>query len=127
MVLAEFGADVIKIEQPVTGDDSRRMAPKVNGESYPFAMPNRSKRSVSLDLKSARGKELFLELAKDADLIIENFRPGVVKRLGIGFEDIKAINPDILYCSISGWGRPARTRSARASTSWPRASSASCA
>jgi crotonobetainyl-CoA:carnitine CoA-transferase CaiB-like acyl-CoA transferase len=105
MVLAEFGADVIKIEQPVTGDDSRRMAPKVNGESYPFAMPNRSKRSVSLDLKSERGKQLFLELAKDADLIIENFRPGVVKRLGIGFEDIKAINPDILYCSISGFGQ----------------------
>jgi crotonobetainyl-CoA:carnitine CoA-transferase CaiB-like acyl-CoA transferase len=105
MVLAEFGADVIKIEQPVTGDDSRRMAPKVNGESYPFAMPNRSKRSVSLDLKSERGKELFLELAKDADLIIENFRPGVVKRLGIGFEDIKAINPDILYASISGFGQ----------------------
>jgi crotonobetainyl-CoA:carnitine CoA-transferase CaiB-like acyl-CoA transferase len=105
MVLAEFGADVIKIEQPVTGDDSRRMAPKVNGESYPFAMPNRSKRSVSLDLKSERGKQLFLELAKDADLIIENFRPGVVQRLGIGFEDVKAINPDILYCSISGFGQ----------------------
>jgi crotonobetainyl-CoA:carnitine CoA-transferase CaiB-like acyl-CoA transferase len=105
MVLAEFGADVIKIEQPVTGDDSRRMAPKVNGESYPFAMPNRSKRSVSLDLKSERGKELFLELAKDADLVIENFRPGVVNRLGIGYEDIKAINPDILYCSISGFGQ----------------------
>jgi crotonobetainyl-CoA:carnitine CoA-transferase CaiB-like acyl-CoA transferase len=105
MVLAEFGADVIKIEQPVTGDDSRRMAPKVNGESYPFAMPNRSKRSVSLDLKTERGKELFLELAKDADLVIENFRPGVVKRLGIGYEDVKAINPDILYASISGFGQ----------------------
>ena len=105
MVLAEFGADVIKIEQPVTGDDSRRMAPKVNGESYPFAMPNRSKRSVSVDLKSERGKQLFLELAKDADLIIENFRPGVVKRLGIGYDDVKAINPDILYASISGFGQ----------------------
>jgi len=105
MVLAELGADVIKIEQPGTGDDSRRMAPKIKGESYPFAMPNRSKRSVSLDLKSERGKQLFLELAKDADLIIENFRPGVVKRLGIGYEDIKAINPDILYASISGFGQ----------------------
>ena len=105
MVLAEFGADVIKVEQPVTGDDSRRMAPKVNGESYPFAMPNRSKRSVSLDLKTQRGKELFHQLAADADLIIENFRPGVVKRLGIGYEDLKAINPDILYCSISGFGQ----------------------
>lgn len=105
MVLAELGADVIKVEQPVTGDDSRRMAPKVNGESYPFAMPNRSKRSVSLDLKAERGKELFLKLAQDADLVIENFRPGVVKRLGIGYEQLKAINPDILYCSISGYGQ----------------------
>jgi crotonobetainyl-CoA:carnitine CoA-transferase CaiB-like acyl-CoA transferase len=105
MVLAEFGADVVKIEQPVTGDDSRRMAPKVNGESYPFAMPNRSKRSVSLDLKSDRGRELFLQLARDADLVIENFRPGVVSRLGIGFEDVRAINPDVLYASISGFGQ----------------------
>ncbi|MCV2491166.1 CoA transferase [Geodermatophilus sp. YIM 151500] len=105
MVLAEFGADVIKIEQPETGDDSRRMAPKINNESYPFAMPNRSKRSVSLDLKTERGRELFLELAKTADLVIENFRPGVVKRLGIDHESLKAIKPDILYCSISGFGQ----------------------
>src|SRR3954468_4955302 len=86
MVLAEFGADVIKIEQPVTGDDSRRMAPKVNGESYPFAMPNRSKRSISLDLKTDRGREIMLELVRDADVVIENFRPGVVKRLGIDYQ-----------------------------------------
>jgi crotonobetainyl-CoA:carnitine CoA-transferase CaiB-like acyl-CoA transferase len=105
MVLAELGADVIKIEQPVTGDDSRRMAPKVNGESYPFAMPNRSKRSVSLDLKSERGRTLFLELADTADLVIENFRPGVVQRLGIDYEAVKARKPDILYCSISGFGQ----------------------
>jgi crotonobetainyl-CoA:carnitine CoA-transferase CaiB-like acyl-CoA transferase len=105
MVLAEFGADVIKIEQPGTGDDSRRMAPKVNGESYPFAMPNRSKRSVSLDLKTDRGRELFLELAASADLVIENFRPGVVKRLGIDHASLQAVKPDILYCSISGFGQ----------------------
>ena len=105
MVLAELGADVIKIEQPLTGDDSRRMAPKVNGESYPFAMPNRSKRSLSLDLKAERGLEVFLELVKTADLVIENFRPGVAGRLGIAYDDLKAIKPDLLYCSISGFGQ----------------------
>lgn len=105
MVLAELGADVIKIEQPGTGDDSRRMAPKVNGESYPFAMPNRSKRSVALDLKSPRGRELFLELAADADLVIENFRPGVTARLGIDYNSVRTIRDDILYCSISGFGQ----------------------
>ena len=105
MVLAELGADVIKIEQPGTGDDSRRMAPKVNGESYPFAMPNRSKRSVALDLKSARGRELFLELGASADLVIENFRPGVTQRLGIDYDAMRKIRDDILYCSISGFGQ----------------------
>jgi crotonobetainyl-CoA:carnitine CoA-transferase CaiB-like acyl-CoA transferase len=105
MVLAELGADVIKVEQPHTGDDSRRLAPKVNGESYPFAMPNRSKRSLSLDLKDERGKELFLKLAAGADLVIENFRPGVADRLGIGYADVKAVRGDILYCSISGFGQ----------------------
>jgi crotonobetainyl-CoA:carnitine CoA-transferase CaiB-like acyl-CoA transferase len=112
MVLAELGADVIKIEQPGTGDDSRGLAPKVNGESVPFAMPNRSKRSVSLDLKERRGRDLFLELARTADLVIENFRPGVVDRLGIGYADVKAVRGDILYCSISGFGQtgPYRNR-----------------
>jgi crotonobetainyl-CoA:carnitine CoA-transferase CaiB-like acyl-CoA transferase len=105
MVLAELGADVIKIEQPGTGDDSRRMAPKTNGESYPFAMPNRSKRSVALDLKSPRGRELFLELAASADLIIENFRPGVTTRLGIDYAAARNVRDDILYCSISGFGQ----------------------
>jgi crotonobetainyl-CoA:carnitine CoA-transferase CaiB-like acyl-CoA transferase len=112
MVLAELGADVIKIEQPVTGDDSRRMAPKVNGESYPFAMPNRSKRSVSLDLKSDRGREIFVELAGTADVVIENFRPGVVKRLGIDHETLRKVKSDLIYCSISGFGQtgPYQTR-----------------
>ena len=105
MVLAELGADVIKVEQPHTGDDSRRLAPKVNGESYPFAMPNRSKRSVSLDLKTDEGRELFLRLAADADLVMENFRPGVAKRLGIDYESVKAVREDVLYCSISGFGQ----------------------
>jgi crotonobetainyl-CoA:carnitine CoA-transferase CaiB-like acyl-CoA transferase len=105
MVLAELGADVIKVEQPGTGDDSRRMAPKINGESYPFAMPNRSKRSIALDLKSERGRELFLELGTTADLVIENFRPGVTRRLGIDYEAMRRVRDDILYCSISGFGQ----------------------
>jgi crotonobetainyl-CoA:carnitine CoA-transferase CaiB-like acyl-CoA transferase len=105
MVLAELGADVIKIEQPHTGDDSRRLAPKIDGESYPFAMPNRSKRSVSLDLKTEQGLAVFRRLAAEADLVIENFRPGVAKRLGIGYDDLKAVREDILYCSISGFGQ----------------------
>ena len=105
MVLAELGADVVKIEQPISGDDSRRLSPKVNGESYPFAMPNRSKRSVSLDLKAHRGREAFLRLVADADLVIENFRPGVVQRLGVDYDSVRAIRPDILYCSISGFGQ----------------------
>ncbi len=105
MVLAELGADVIKIEQPITGDDSRRFEPKFGGESYPGAMPNRSKRSVSLDLKTDDGREAFLALVEDADLVMENFRPGVVKRLGIDYETLKAIKPDILYCAISGFGQ----------------------
>ncbi len=105
MVLAEMGADVIKVEQPVTGDDSRRLAPKVDGESYPFAMPNRSKRSLSMDLKTARGRELFLDLAAGSDLVMENFRPGVARRLGIDYDAVRAARPDILYCSISGFGQ----------------------
>src|ERR671914_1902515 len=105
MVLAELGADVVKVEQPGTGDDSRRLAPKVNGESYPFAMPNRGKRSVSVDLKDERGREIFLALARDANLVIENFRPGVVRRLGIDYAAVRAVRPDIIYCSISGFGQ----------------------
>lgn len=112
MVLAELGADVVKVEQPGTGDDSRRMAPKVNGESYPFAMPNRSKRSISLDLKNERGLEVFLDLAEGADLVMENFRPGVARRLGIDYDAVRERRGDILYCSISGFGQtgPYRTR-----------------
>jgi crotonobetainyl-CoA:carnitine CoA-transferase CaiB-like acyl-CoA transferase len=105
MVLAEMGADVVKIEVPHTGADERRFEPKPNGESYPGAMPNRSKRSISLDLKSDAGREIFLKLVEDADLVIENFRPGVAKRLGIDYEAVRAIRPDILYTSISGFGQ----------------------
>lgn len=112
MVLAELGADVVKVERFPEGDDSRRLAPKVNGESYPFGMPNRSKRSVALDLKQEQGRQAFLELVRSADLVIENFRPGVVAKLGIDYEAAKAVKPDIIYCSISGFGQtgPYRNR-----------------
>lgn len=105
MVLAEFGADVVKVERFPGGDDSRRLDPMVNGESYAFAMPNRSKRSVGMDLKTEGGRRLFLRLARDADLVVENFRPGVVKRLGVDYEAVRAVRDDILYCSISGFGQ----------------------
>jgi crotonobetainyl-CoA:carnitine CoA-transferase CaiB-like acyl-CoA transferase len=105
MVLAELGADVVKVERFPEGDDSRRLGPKVNGESYPFGMPNRSKRSLAMDLKSEAGRELFLRLAAESDLIIENFRPGVVRRLGIDYDAARKVRRDILYCSISGFGQ----------------------
>ncbi len=105
MVLAELGADVVKVERFPEGDDSRRLGPKVNGESYPFGMPNRSKRSLALDLKSTAGRDVFLRLAAESDLVIENFRPGVVRRLGIDYDSVRVVRPDILYCSISGFGQ----------------------
>lgn len=105
MVLSDFGADVTKIERFPGGDDSRRLGPFINGEGYCFAMPNRNKKSLALDLKSEKGVEIFLELAKKADVIIENFRPGVMKKLGIDYETINSINSGIIYCSISGFGQ----------------------
>lgn len=105
MVLGDMGADVLKIERPEGGDDSRRMAPQVNGESYPFAMPNRNKRSLAVDLTTERGLELFKTLVAQADLVIENFRPGVTAKLGIDYAALTDVRPDLIYCSISGFGQ----------------------
>jgi crotonobetainyl-CoA:carnitine CoA-transferase CaiB-like acyl-CoA transferase len=105
LMLADMGAEVIKIESFPEGDGSRRFDPKVNGESYCFAVLNRNKKSVALDLKKARGKDIFLRLARDADIVIENYRPGVTRKLGIDYDSIRAINPDIIYASISGFGQ----------------------
>jgi crotonobetainyl-CoA:carnitine CoA-transferase CaiB-like acyl-CoA transferase len=104
-MLADMGADVIKIETFPEGDGSRKFDPKVNGESYCFAVLNRNKKSVALDMKSARGKDIFMKLAQDADILIENYRPGVIRKLGIDYPALKAINPDIIYASISGFGQ----------------------
>lgn len=105
MVLADMGADVVKVERFPEGDDSRRLAPKINDESYPAAMPNRNKRSLAIDLKSEAGQQAFLDLCAQADCVIENFRPGVTTNLGIDYDAVKAVKPDIIYCSISGFGQ----------------------
>jgi len=107
MILADLGADVIKIENPDHGDQTRKSwGYSVIGEdSRAFLSLNRNKRSVTLDLKSEEGRRTFLELAETADVVLENFRPGVAKRLGVGYEDVKAVNPRIIYASISGFGQ----------------------
>jgi len=106
MLLGDMGADVIKIEEPGKGDLARDLGNQfVNGESVQFMSQNRNKRSLRLDLKSPEGKAVFLRLARSADVIVENFRPGTVDRLGIGYADVLAVNPRIIYASASAFGQ----------------------
>jgi crotonobetainyl-CoA:carnitine CoA-transferase CaiB-like acyl-CoA transferase len=105
LMLADMGADVVKIETFPEGDGSRKFDPKVNGESYCFAVLNRNKRSVALDLKHPRGQDIFMKLARDADIVIENYRPGVTRKLGVDYDALRAVNPGIIYASISGFGQ----------------------
>ena len=105
LMLADMGADVIKIESFPDGDMSRRFDPKVNGESYCFAVLNRNKRSVALNLKTPQGMDAFRRLAKDADFIVENFRPDVKHKIGIDYAAVKKINPGVIYGSVSGFGQ----------------------
>ena len=105
MVLGDMGADVIKVENFPEGDASRRFDPKVNDESYCFAVLNRNKKGVAINMKDPRGKALFMKLAAKADIITENFRPGVVKKLGIDYDSVAAINPGVIYASMSGFGQ----------------------
>ncbi|MDN5844106.1 MAG: CoA transferase [Alcaligenaceae bacterium] len=105
MVLADMGAEVTKIEKIGGGDDSRQMGPYINGESACFMQINRNKRSVALNLKDEEAKALLYQLAKSADVIVENFRPGVTESLKVDYETMRAINPGIIYCSISGYGQ----------------------
>ena len=105
MVLGDMGAEVIKVENFPEGDASRRFDPKGNGESYCFAVLNRNKKSVGINMKDARGKEAFMKLAAKADIITENFRPGVVKKLGIDYDAVSKINPGVIYASMSGFGQ----------------------
>jgi formyl-CoA transferase len=106
MLLGDMGADVIKIEEPERGDLARDLGNQfVNGESVQFMSQNRNKRSIRLDLKSPEGRAVFLRMAKTADAIVENFRPGTVDRLGIGYEAIRVMNPKIIYASASAFGQ----------------------
>jgi crotonobetainyl-CoA:carnitine CoA-transferase CaiB-like acyl-CoA transferase len=105
MQLADLGADVVKVESPEGGEPVRSTGPFVAGESSPFLRLNRGKRSVALDLKSADGKAAFLALADAADVLVENLRPGAMRRLGLGFDDLSARNPRLVYASASGFGQ----------------------
>ena len=105
MQLADMGADVIKVERPDGGDDARRMPPFVNGESAPFMVWNRNKRSITLDLKADADRATFLALLETADILLENYRPGTMDRLGLGYAALKPRFPRLIYCAISGFGQ----------------------
>ena len=105
MLLGDMGADVIKIEKPNGGDDTRRYGPPfINGESAAFMGLNRNKRSIVLDLKSPEGIAIARHMLEEADVMIQNFRPGAMNRIGLGYEDVKKENPCIIYCTVSGFG-----------------------
>lgn len=104
MMLADFGADVIKIEAPKVGDDSRAYGPFIGKESAYFMSLNRNKRSITLNLKSKAQCDLFRELVKHADVVVENYRPGTMEKFGLGYDELKKINPKLIYAACSGFG-----------------------
>lgn len=103
-LLADYGADVIKVERPGSGDWSRSWGPFVKDVSLPFANLNRNKRSITVDLKHEDGREIIRKLVKESDVVVHNFRQGVMAKLGFGYEDLKEINPALIYATSSGWG-----------------------
>ena len=105
MVLADLGAEVIKVELPSSGDESRGFGPFQNGESAYFTSVNRGKKSVTIDLRQERGRDLALGLAETCDVLVENFRPGSMERFGLGYETVHAKYPQLVYASISGFGQ----------------------
>jgi crotonobetainyl-CoA:carnitine CoA-transferase CaiB-like acyl-CoA transferase len=106
LMLADLGADVIKVEKLPGGDDTRRMAPPMLGDqSAAYLMMNRNKRGIALDLKTARGQAILRKLLGTADVLIENYRMGALDRLGFGYDAVHALNPRLVYCSLSGFGR----------------------
>jgi len=104
MMLADYGANVIKIEVPGKGDDTRAMGPKKNDYSMYYAYVNRGKKGVTLNLKEEEGKKMFLEMVKKADVVVENYRPGVMDKLGLGYDVLKEVNEKIIYAAVSGFG-----------------------
>jgi len=106
LILAEAGADVVKVERPGSGEDMRHYPPMVTADSgVNFALLNRGKRSLALDLKNSESIRIIKSLVADINVVVEQFRPGVMERLGLGWEALKAINPALVYCSITGWGQ----------------------
>ncbi|MGB6350329.1 MAG: CoA transferase, partial [Pseudolabrys sp.] len=104
LMLAEAGAEVMKIEQP-GGENARRFPPMIDGESAAFLMLNRGKKSITLDLKNKMDRAALAPLITRADILVEQFRPGVMARLGLAYDDLCKVNPRIIYCSISGYGQ----------------------
>lgn len=104
MILGDLGADIIKIEMPVKGDDARHFGPYMDSESAYFMSLNRNKRSMTLNLKAETGKELLKEMVKEVDVLVENFRPGTMEKLGLGYDVLKELNPKLIYAASSGYG-----------------------
>ncbi len=104
MILSDLGAEVVKVELPGTGDDSRAFGPFRNGQSLYFVNVNRGKQSVAIDLKSEAGRKLLVDLAKECDVLVENFRPGTMEKLGLGWDVLKEANPRLIYAAVSGFG-----------------------
>src|SRR5581483_741397 len=113
-LLADQGAEVVKVERPGIGDIARWIGVAVNGMSALYLSCNRGKRSIAVDMATRDGAEVVRRLAATADVVLQNFRPGVMERLGLGYEEVRALNPDVVYCSLSGFGAegPYRDRSA---------------
>lgn len=106
MMLADLGADVVKVERPGGGDETREWGPPWAGtESAYYLCVNRNKRSITIDMKSDRGRDLVRRLARDADILVENFKTGTMERMGLGYEVLRAENPGLIYCSITGYGQ----------------------
>src|SRR3546814_4599402 len=109
MLLADMGADVVKVEPPGTGDTLRSWSPITDGYSENFASLNRNKRSVALNLKDENDRRMAAQLISQADVLIENNRPGVMERLGLGYTAMRELNPRLVYCSISAYGQSGRS------------------
>jgi CoA:oxalate CoA-transferase len=114
--LGDLGADVIKLERPPYGDVARTTMPMIDGESGYFFSINRGKRSIAVDLTTESGKSIFQDLVKEVDVVVENFTPGAMSRLGLGYADLKDLNPGLIYAAISGYGQTGPLRISRPST-----------